>query len=48
MKERLGASLHVNLRYRNANALDAIRQRDAIFRFSRTDNFDPSLSFPNI
>jgi hypothetical protein len=27
---------------------DAIRQRDAIFRFSLTDNFDPSLNFPNI
>jgi hypothetical protein len=26
---------------------DAIRQRDAIFRFSLTDNFDPSLNFPN-
>jgi hypothetical protein len=24
---------------------DAIRQRDAIFRFSLTDNFDPSLNF---
>ena len=27
---------------------DAIRQRDAIFLFSLTDNFDPSLNFPNI
>jgi hypothetical protein len=27
---------------------DAIRQRDAIFRFSLTDNFDSSLNFPNI
>jgi hypothetical protein len=27
---------------------DAIRQRDAIFRFSLTDNFDLSLNFPNI
>jgi hypothetical protein len=28
---------------------DAIRQRDEIFRFSLlTDNFDPSLNFPNI
>ena len=27
---------------------DAIRQRDAIFRFSLNDNFDPSLNFPNI
>jgi hypothetical protein len=27
---------------------DAIRQRDAIFRFSLSDNFDPSLNFPNI
>jgi hypothetical protein len=28
---------------------DAIRQRDANFpRFSLTDNFDPSLNFPNI
>jgi hypothetical protein len=27
---------------------DAIRQRDTIFRFSLTDNFDPSLNFPNI
>jgi hypothetical protein len=27
---------------------DAIRQRNAIFRFSLTDNFDPSLNFLNI
>jgi hypothetical protein len=27
---------------------DAIRQRDTIFRFSLTDNFDSSLNFPNI
>ena len=27
---------------------DAIRQRDAIFRFSLIDNFDSSLNFPNI
>jgi hypothetical protein len=27
---------------------DAIRQRDAIFRFLLTDNFDPNLNFPNI
>ena len=27
---------------------DAIRQHDAIFRFSLTDNFDPSLNCPNI
>jgi hypothetical protein len=27
---------------------DAIRQRDAIFRFLLTDNFDSSLNFPNI
>ena len=27
---------------------DAIRQRDAIFRFSLTDNFDSNLNFPNI
>jgi hypothetical protein len=27
---------------------DEIRQRDAIFRFSLTDNFDSSLNFPNI
>ena len=27
---------------------DVIRQRDAIFRFSLTDNFDPSLNFLNI
>ena len=27
---------------------DAIGQRDAIFRFSLNDNFDPSLNFPNI
>jgi hypothetical protein len=27
---------------------DAIGQRDAIFRFSLTDNFDPSLNFTNI
>jgi hypothetical protein len=27
---------------------NAIRQRDAIFRFSLTDNFDPSLNFPYI
>ena len=27
---------------------DAIQQCDAIFRFSLTDNFDPSLNFPNI
>jgi hypothetical protein len=27
---------------------DAIRQRDTIFRFSLTDNFDPNLNFPNI
>jgi hypothetical protein len=27
---------------------DGIRQRDANFRFSLTDNFDPGLSFPNI
>jgi hypothetical protein len=26
---------------------DAIRQRDAIFQFSLTDNLDPSLNFPN-
>ena len=26
----------------------AIRQCRAIFRFSLTDNFDPTLSFPNI
>ena len=25
-----------------------VRQRDAIFRFSLTDNVDPSLNFPNI
>jgi hypothetical protein len=30
------------------HAPDAIRQRNAIFRFSLTDNFDPSLNFPNI
>ena len=27
---------------------DAIRQHDAIFRFSLTDKFDPSLNCPNI
>jgi hypothetical protein len=27
---------------------DAIRQRDASFGFSLTDNFDPSLNSPNI
>ena len=27
---------------------DAIRQRHAIFRFSLTDNIDPSLSFPSV
>jgi hypothetical protein len=25
-----------------------IRQRDALFRFSLTDNFDSNLNFPNI
>jgi hypothetical protein len=30
------------------HTLDVIRQRDAIFRFSLTDNFDSSLNFPNI
>jgi hypothetical protein len=39
------------LYYRNfkgPDTPDAIRQRDAIFRFSLTDNFDPSLNSPNI
>jgi hypothetical protein len=27
---------------------NAIRQRDAIFFFSLTDNFDPSLNLPNL
>jgi hypothetical protein len=27
---------------------DAIRQRNAIFQFLLNDNFDSSLSFPNI
>jgi hypothetical protein len=26
----------------------AIREGDMIFQFSLTDNFDPSLNFPNI
>jgi hypothetical protein len=33
---------------RSRHAPDAIRQRDAIFRFSLIDNFDPSLNFLNI
>ena len=27
---------------------DGIRQREVVFRFSLTDNFDSSLNFPNI
>jgi hypothetical protein len=37
-----------NLWCQGPDTPDAIRQRDAIFRFSLTDNFDPSLNFPNI
>jgi hypothetical protein len=35
-------------RARNPDTPDAIRQRDAIFRYSLTDNFDSSLNFLNI
>jgi hypothetical protein len=34
--------------YKGPDTPGAIRQRDAIFRFSLTDNFHPSLNFPNI
>jgi hypothetical protein len=34
--------------WRGRDTPDAIRQRGAIFRFSLIDNFDSSLSFPNI
>jgi hypothetical protein len=37
-----------NGRLKGPDTPDAIRQRDAIFRFSLTDNFGPSLNFPNI
>jgi hypothetical protein len=33
---------------KGADTPDAIRQRDAIFRFLLTDNFDPRLNSPNI
>jgi hypothetical protein len=35
-----GFSMHLNY---NVKAPDVIQQRGAIFRFSLTDNFDPSL-----
>jgi hypothetical protein len=38
----------VSSAFQGPHTPDAIRQRDAIFRFSLTDNFDPSLNFPNI
>jgi hypothetical protein len=39
---------HFSSRPKGPDIPDAIRQRDAIFRFSLTDNFGPSLNFPNI
>jgi hypothetical protein len=44
----LDESAHACTRSELRDTPDAIRQRDAIFRFSLTDNFDPSLNFPNI
>jgi hypothetical protein len=47
--------IHCHFKYKNMlvnskgpDTPDAIRQRDAIFRFLLTDNFDSSLNFPNI
>ena len=43
-----GSSTAIFLSLKGPDTPDATRQRDAIFRFSLTDNFDSSLNFPNI
>jgi hypothetical protein len=43
---RVAKSRSVCMDLKGPDTPDAIR--DAIFRFSLTDNFDPSLNFPNI
>jgi hypothetical protein len=40
--------LLLHSQHKGPDTPDAIRQHDAIFQFSLTDNFDPSLNFPNI
>jgi hypothetical protein len=45
---RVAESRPVCVGLKGTHTPDAIRQRDAIFRFSLTDNFDPSLNIPNI
>ena len=45
---RVAKSRPVCMGLKGPDTPDAIRQRDAIFLFSLTDNFDPSLNFPNI
>jgi hypothetical protein len=47
-KDTRRSNFQKNTLYKGPDTPDAIRQRDAIFRFSLTDNFDPSLNFPNI
>jgi hypothetical protein len=46
-KEKIETKIAAKI-FKGPDTPDAIRQRDAIFRFSLTDNFDPSLNFPNI
>ena len=43
-----GANNQLSSGFKGQDKPEAIWERDAIFRFSLTDNFDPGLSFPNI
>ena len=47
-RQMIESLINMNPQIKGPDTPDAIRQCDAIFRLSLTDNFDPNLNFPNI